>query len=114
MRHNRYLITLILAATALATSARVAEAGSYSVSGLCGLWSPFTNNGARVAVYAEAGCSGLTARNSVGGYRSGRGTQGGWKPPAPAGAGITEPARHAFLLGTAGWDAVIFDTNDGV
>ena len=114
MRQSRYLITLVLAASALATNPGAAEAGSYSVSGLCGLWSPFTNNGARVAVYAEAGCGGLTARNSVGDYRSAQGTQGGWRLTAPAGATITRLAMHAYLLADRGWDAVIFDNKGGV
>ena len=29
-----------------------AQAGSYTVSGTCGLWAPYNNNGARMAVYA--------------------------------------------------------------
>ena len=107
MRHSRYLISLIVAASALAATPQPADAGSYSVSGLCGLWSSFTNNSARVAVYPEAGCYALTARNSVGNYRSARGTQGGWSLPAPAGSRITSLNMHAYLFAADGWDAVL-------
>ena len=83
------------------------SAGSYTVSGTCGLWAPYSNNGARMAVYAD-GCR-LVTRNTYGGFTSPQGTEGGWRMSAPAGASIAGFSIKADLKGTSGWDAAVFD-----
>jgi len=101
---------LLLSACTLACvlgAAATAHGGTYTVSGQCGIWGPFTNNGARVAVY-DNGC-GLVARNTFGNFSSAQGTQGGWSVTAPGGTTIAGFSIDAFFKGTSGWDAALFD-----
>src|SRR5829696_3290427 len=109
-RHNRASTALASAASALALAfvPAAAQAGSYTVNGQCGIWGPFNNNGARVAVYNN-GCGGLVARNTFGNFTSGQGTQGGWAVTAPAGTVIAGFTINGFFKGTSGWDAALFD-----
>src|SRR3954471_19356951 len=102
-------LTAVLATIATLLAAAAAHAGSYTVSGTCGMWGPFSNNGARVAVY-DAGCL-LVARNTFGNFSSGQGTEGGWIATAPPGAAIAGFTYEGFLKGTSGWDAALYDSN---
>ena len=106
MTRRLILIVAGLLVAALATPGAV-SAGSYTVSGTCGLWAPYSNNGARMAVYAD-GCR-LVTRNTYGGFTSPQGTEGGWRMSAPAGASIAGFSIKADLKGTSGWDAAVFD-----
>lgn len=107
---TRRLSLLLVAALALGLAAAPARAGTYTVSGTCGLWSPFNSNGARVAVFADSGCT-LIARNTFGAFSTAQGTAGGWQMSAPAGATIHAFSVLARLKGTSGWDAALFDSS---
>jgi hypothetical protein len=109
MTRMRIAVALYVTIATLAVTG-VAHAGSYAVTGTCGLWQPFNNNGDRVAVYASGGCL-LIARNSYGNFTSAQGTQGGWTVSAPAGATITAFTYEGFLKGTEGWDAALYADN---
>ena len=102
---RRLLLSALAVAGTLATVAP-AHAGTYTVSGTCGLWQPYSNNSARMAVYAD-GCR-LVTRNTYGGFSSPQGTAGGWRMSAPAGAAIAAFSIKADLKGTKGWDAAVF------
>jgi hypothetical protein len=111
MRQSRFLIILIVAFGVLSLPPSAAHAGGYSVSGICGIWSPYSNNSARMAVYAN-GCSFLLARNTFGNFTTKQGTEGGWRITAPPGAAITRFSFYGTLKGTKGWDAALL-TNSG-
>jgi hypothetical protein len=102
---------LIVALLVLLAAAAPAQAGTYTVSGTCGLWAPYSNNAARMSVYND-GCQ-LVTRNTFGAFNSAQGTEGGWHMTAPAGTTITSFLISASLKGTRGWDAAVFD-NSGV
>jgi hypothetical protein len=105
--HHRSLLAIMVTVVALLATAAPAQAGTYTVYGTCGLWEPYNNNGARMAVYYD-GCR-LVTRNTYGGFTSPQGTEGGWRMTAPAGATLDGFHISASLKGTAGWDAAIFD-----
>lgn len=105
--HRRILAVLIATVVALPALAAPVRAGTYTVSGTCGLWEPYNSNAARMAVYND-GCR-LVTRNTFGGFNSPQGTQGGWRMTAPAGATISSFWLLASLKGTRGWDAAVFD-----
>ena len=112
MRHTRPLTALVASALALTPSA--AHAGSYTVSGTCGIWSPYSNNGARMAVYADGCNTFLLARNTFGNFTSSQGTEGGWRVIAPPGAAISGLSFFGTLKGTKGWDAALLDSGGTV
>ena len=113
MRHKRTL-TALTVASALALAPSAAHAGGYTVSGTCGVWSPYSNNGARVAVYADGCNTFLLARNTFGNFTSSQGTEGGWRVSAPPGAVISGLSFFGTLKGTKGWDAALFDSGGTV
>src|SRR5215218_4336228 len=94
------LPALIATVVALLCAAAPGQAGTYTVSGTCGLWEPYNNNAARMSVYND-GCL-LVARNTFGGFSSSQGTQGGWRMTAPPGASIASFWLLASLKGTRG------------
>ena len=104
---HRIPLALILSVAALLAAAAPAQAGSYTVSGTCGLWAPYNSNGTRMAVYND-GCR-LVTRNVFGNFSTRQGTEGGWRLTAPPGATITGFWLLASLKGTSGWDAAVFD-----
>ena len=67
--HRRILAVLIATVVALLALAAPAQAGTYTVSGTCGLWAPYNSNGARMAVYSDGGCR-LVTRNTFGGFNT--------------------------------------------
>src|SRR5215218_4281931 len=87
--HTVSALRLLLAFAALASiHATVAEAGSYTINGTCGLWDPYNVDPAHIAVYG--GCGGLIARNAGGNFSTPvNGTGGGWRFVAPGGTGIS-------------------------
>jgi hypothetical protein len=113
MRHTRTL-TAVVVASALALPPTDAQAGGYNVSGTCGVWSPYSNNGARVAVYADGCNTFLLARNTFGNFTSSQGTEGGWRVIAPPGAAISGLSFFGTLKGTKGWDAALLDSGGTV
>jgi len=113
MPHTRTLIALIIA-SALALTPSAAHAGGYTVSGTCGVWSPYSNNGARMAVYADGCNTFLLARNTFGNFTSSQGTEGGWRVIAPPGAAISGLSFFGTLKGTKGWDAALLDSGGTV
>src|SRR5215208_6727284 len=106
--HQRVLLAMALTAVALVAAPLPAHAGTYTVHGTCGLWEPYSNNGARMAVYYD-GCR-LVTRNTYGGFTSPQGTEGGWRMSAPAGAALDGFHISGSLKGTAGWDAAVLDS----
>ncbi len=107
---HRTLALLISTAAALLALAAPAQAGTYTVSGTCGLWAPYNSNAARIAVYSDGGCR-LVTRNVFGAFSTPQGAEGGWRMTAPPGATIASFWLLANLKGTRGWDAAVFDNS---
>jgi hypothetical protein len=114
MSHTRTLAALLTIVSAIALPSTTAHAGGYSVSGTCGIWSAYSNNGARMAVYPDGCNTFLLARNTFGNFTSSQGTQGGWLITAPPGAAITGLSFFGTLKGTKGWDAALLDNGGTV
>lgn len=105
------LAAVILAALAAAT-APAAVAGTYTISGTCGLWDPYNNNPSAVAVYAS--CPTLVARNVYGPFTSPAGADGGWVLNAPAGAGVSSVMTAGNAIGKNGWQATLYAASGNV
>src|SRR5438876_11408350 len=76
--------------------APTASAGTYTISGTCGLWTSWANDASRISVYPA--CPELVARNTGGGSTA-PGVGGGWRFDAPAGTAITSVAfQHGLLF----------------
>jgi hypothetical protein len=86
-----------------------AAAGTYTVSGTCGLWSPYGSNGPYLTMYPA--CPELVVRNIGGSFRTAAGAEGGWMFYAPSGTSIANFALEASLLGLQGWQAAVIPTS---
>lgn len=93
------------AALALATlvfAAAPAFAGTYTVTGTCGAWTPFDHQPDRLASYAE--CGHLRARNVLGSFSTPENPAGaGWRFDVPAGTSIREVNLNAYISGGKSW-----------
>lgn len=89
-----------------------ARGGTFTISGTCGLWRPYTNGGSWVS--PSSSCPLLKATNPVGGYSSPVGGEGGWIFDTPAGTAIGSFSIQGDLLGVNGWQAAVLSTNGGV
>ena len=98
-----FLAALIAATSAIATVAVPASAGTYTVTGTCGLWEPYNTQTDRLAVFPE--CPSMQARNSGGAFTTPAGQGGGWVFRAPAGTWIQGFTLQGPMLGTRGWQA---------
>src|SRR3954469_6302195 len=64
-----------------------AEAGTYTISGTCGLWEPFSVGASGITAFPN--CPELWARNLGGAFSTPPGGAAGWVFHAPAGTWIT-------------------------
>ena len=77
------------------------RAGTYTVTGTCGLWDPYGTTASGITVYQD--CPGLWARNIGGNFTTPSGQGGGWAFRAPAGTWINSFSLQGPMLGTGGW-----------
>ncbi len=96
------LVVLLAIGYALAEPHTDAEAGTYTVTGTCGVWEPWTTSGG-IAVFTE--CPSLWARNAGGAYTTPAGQNGGWVFRAPPGTWINNFTLQGPFMGTQGWQA---------
>jgi hypothetical protein len=82
-----------------------AGAGTFTVSGSCGLWQPYNNSPGYVSVYPA--CPELVTRNSGASTPAPTSSEGGWIFYAPAGTSVASFAVQGALLGTSGWQAAL-------
>ena len=89
-----------------------ARAGTYTVFGTCGLWAPYNNSPAYVAVYPA--CPELVTRN-VGAPSSPSpvSTEGGWVFYAPPGTSVASFTMSGGLAGLHGWQAAVIPSASG-
>jgi hypothetical protein len=111
MNRTARLSALLLATLACASFTSSADAGSYTVYGGCGSWSPWNTAPANVAVYQV--CPGFVARNSGGNFSSPSTAQGGWTFGAPAGTAITSLTLVGLFRGVNGWQAAGYSEGGG-
>src|SRR3954465_12809846 len=83
-----------------------AAAGTFTVSGTCGLWQPFNNRADRVAVFAQ--CPQLNTRNTFGSFTTPAGRAGGWTFTAPSGTAISSFAVEAAIYARNGWTSGVY------
>src|SRR5262245_59436551 len=104
----RTTITLIAltAFVAIAGIAPAARAGTYTVSGTCRLWSPYSADPNLIAVYPA--CPDLIARNVNGPYTTPAGAGGGWRFDPPAGTVVSSVDLQGSLQGLNGWQATTY------
>jgi hypothetical protein len=103
------LLALLLIAVALfARLGATAQAGTYSVYGTCGNWTPWDSAPSSIAVYPQ--CPGLVARNVGGAFSSPNNVQGGWYFTAPGGTQISSVTMVGELRGLNGWQAMGYAT----
>jgi hypothetical protein len=101
---RRTLVAALIAATsAVATVVAPASAGTYTVTGTCGLWEPYNTANSGITVYPE--CYALWARNVGGAFTTPSGPGGGWVFRAPAGTWIHGFTLQGPMYGTRGWQA---------
>jgi hypothetical protein len=86
-----------------------AVAGTYTVTGTCALWRPYTNGVEWVS--PSATCPQLKVFHPINGLTSPVGGEGGWVFDAPAGAGVASFTLQGNLLGTNGWQAAVIPAN---
>jgi hypothetical protein len=83
-------------------------AGTYTVTGTCGLWDAYNSDPAHVSVYG--GCGSLVARNVGGNFSSpATGAAGGWQFVAPPGTGISGAAISYYARGWNGWQSAMYE-----
>jgi hypothetical protein len=82
-----------------------ASAGTFTVTGTNGLWTPYNNRPGRIAVYPEGYA--LITRNVHGRFSTPSGSQGGWVFDAPPGASIASFTVQGPFLGWDGWQAAV-------
>jgi hypothetical protein len=87
-----------------------AGAGSFTVSGSCGLWQAYNNTPAYLAVYPS--CPELVTRNSGASTAAPPGAEGGWIFYAPGGTSVASFAVQGALLGTSGWQAALIPSTE--
>ena len=85
---------------ALLSISPAARAGTYTISGTCGLWDAYNYRPDRIAVYPE--CYGLVARNVGGPFSTPAGAAGGWSFSAPAGTSIDSFSLQGSMGGVQG------------
>jgi hypothetical protein len=107
-KRGREIGGLMLLAAALMFPAP-ASAGTFTVSGTCGLWRPYNYAPGHIAVYPA--CSELVTRNVGGSFASSPGAEGGWIFDAPGGTSIASFAVQGALQGFSGWQAALFPSN---
>ena len=105
-RLRRLGLAAAIAAIATLAGPHAANAGTYTVSGTCGLWSPWNWDGSRIAVYA--GCPALYARQTYGAFTTPAGVAGGWRFDAPWGTEIQSVTLEGALKGFNGWQAAAY------
>jgi hypothetical protein len=107
-RHRRRLaLALSALLTIAAITAPAAFAGSYTVSGTCGLWEPYNASPAHIAVYGGCGSPGIV-RNAGGNFDTPAGVGGGWRLTAPPGAWLTGATVTVHAIGRNGWQTTVF------
>jgi hypothetical protein len=103
-RRFRRLAQVVTLAVAIgAGGASIAHAGEYTVSGTCGLWSPWNYDGSKIAVYCDGAT--MVARQVYGAFSTPGGIGGGWQFNAPAGTSIESLTLQGALRGSNGWQA---------
>ena len=104
-RTIRSTLALIFLATLAAFAPAVAQAGTYTVEGICGNWDLAQSP----AVAGEGNCNFLTLRNSVGVGTppAAEGDQGAWNFDAPPGTKIVSYQGSATLTGGSNWSSSI-------
>src|SRR4051794_33290253 len=104
MRWQKICVVLTaIGIAALLAIAPAAGAGTYTISGTCGLWDAFNYRPDRIAVYPE--CYALIARNVGGPFSTPAGAQGGWSFSAPGGTSIDSFRLQGSMSGVSGWQA---------
>src|SRR3954451_9936155 len=88
-----------------------ASAGSFTVSGTCGLWTPYSNHWD--AVVPAAVCPQLKLEHPLGPWTSASGYEGKWTFDAPAGTVISSFSMQTSLYGADGWQAAVIASNLG-
>jgi hypothetical protein len=105
----------LTAITALATTvalgaglllAAPANAGTYTVSGTCGLWSPYNADPSHLATYQS--CPSLIARMAWGPFSTTSAAPAGWRFDAPAGTAIASASLSGLAFGLNGWQAAVY------
>jgi hypothetical protein len=102
-RLRRLALVVAVAAAGALGGPQAAHAGDYTVSGTCGLWSPWNYDASKIAVYCEGPT--LVARQSWGNYTTAAGVGGGWQFTAPAGTSIQSVSLSGSLRASSGWQA---------
>jgi hypothetical protein len=105
---RRSIGTLLVLGAAMLSPAPAA-AGTFTVSGTCGLWRPYQNDNAHIAVYPA--CPELVTRNIGGPFTTPVSAEGGWIFDAPSGTSIAGFALQASLLALSGWQTAVIPTS---
>src|SRR4051794_22849591 len=101
LRRARLVGATLATLAAFATAAPIATAGTYTVTGTCGMWDPYVTANSGITVFPA--CPGLYARNIGGNFTTPSGQGGGWAFRAPAGTWINTFTLQGNMLGTGGW-----------
>jgi len=88
-----------------------ATAGSYTVSGTCGLWRWYSNSPGLVVLRGQ--CNALEASHSVSGGTAAAGAEGGFIFDAPHGTAVSAFWLSSTLVAHNGWQAAVIPTNIG-
>ena len=102
-RRTIWVIAAVTGIAALLGISPPARAGTYTISGTCGLWGAYNYRPDRIAVYPE--CYGLIARNVGGPFSTPAGAAGGWSFSAPAGTSVDSFSLQGSMGGLKGWQA---------
>lgn len=102
------LALALIALVGVAAPTSPAVAGTYTITGTCGLWDPYNADPAHIAVLGS--CPSLVARNVGGSFSTPvNGVGGGWRFAAPSGAGISSASISYYARGWNGWQATLFE-----
>ncbi|RKQ92962.1 hypothetical protein C8N24_2819 [Solirubrobacter pauli] len=98
---RRLLLAILALGCTSAVVPHAANAGTYTVSGVCGVWEPYVTPSSGITVYPE--CPWVRARNIGADGSTPAGQGGGWVFRAPAGTWIDSFTLQGAMLGTRGW-----------
>src|SRR4051794_36498904 len=99
-------------ASLLALTPAAATAGTYTVAGTCGLWTPYNPYPRGIAVYTA--CPGLVTRNVGGNFTTPAGRSAGWTFSAPPGITVASLALSTDIgMHGGGWRATLMPSGNG-
>src|SRR5262245_37239136 len=110
-RWRQVLVGLAFAFALVPASAPTARAGTYTISGTCGVWDPENYTPGRVV--PSSACPNLFL-NLVPGAPSPVSAETRWAFNAPPGTGVSSFNVQALLFGREGWQAVLIATSVGI